>query len=389
MKNQDRMQNNFALNSRPQGKGQERINQSEKLFYVRPLHFNRIMSHTSAWIQGLCGAVLWFVASYVGSAQAQDDLWCHFPGSGEGVGKGKRIVLISGDEEYRSEESLPMLAKILATHYGFDCTVLFAINPKDGTIDPNNQENIPGMAALADADLAVIALRFRHLPDKDMEYFADFLDAGKPLVALRTSTHAFRYPADSDSAYAAYSYDNPKWLGGFGKQVLGETWVNHHGAHKQESTRGVIEAANQDHPILRGVKDVWGPTDVYGINGLPEGAAVLLRGEVLAGMDPQDPPVVGKKNEPMMPIAWARAYDNPSGKPSRIFCTTMGASQDFLSTGLRRLVVNACLWCLGEGEKISEQNNVKIVGDYQPTPFGFDGFTRGVHPHDLLSNNVN
>src|SRR2546423_3964388 len=86
----------------------------------------------------------------------------------EGPGKGKHIVLVSGDEEYRSEEALPQLAKILAKHHGFKCTVLFAINPDDGTIDPKNTHNIPGLEALDHADLMVIFTRFRDLPDEQM-----------------------------------------------------------------------------------------------------------------------------------------------------------------------------------------------------------------------------
>src|SRR6266550_1186552 len=89
----------------------------------------------------------------------------------EGPGKGKHIVFLSGDEEYRSEEGLPMLAKILAIRHGFKCTVLFPINPADGTIDPTIQTNIPGMQALQTADLVVMLLRFRELPDDQMKHF--------------------------------------------------------------------------------------------------------------------------------------------------------------------------------------------------------------------------
>ena len=110
---------------------------------------------------------------------------------GKGPGKGKHIVFISGDEEYRSEEGLPMLAKILSQRHGFKCTVLFPINPDDGTIDPNNQTNVVGLKALASADLVVMLLRFREFPDDQMKYFVDYFNAGKPIIALRTSTHAF------------------------------------------------------------------------------------------------------------------------------------------------------------------------------------------------------
>src|SRR5438128_5937052 len=88
-------------------------------------------------------------------AGAQEPLWVVYDGF-DGPGKGKHIVLVSGDEEYRSEEALPQLGKILAKHHGFKCTVLFAIDPTDGTINPNRTDNIPGLEALQTADLMVI-----------------------------------------------------------------------------------------------------------------------------------------------------------------------------------------------------------------------------------------
>src|ERR1700683_4791425 len=146
----------------------------------------------------------------------------------QGHVKGKNIVLISGDEEYRSEESLPQLAKILSTYHGFRCTVLFAINPKDGTIDPNQLDNIPGLDALDSADLMVILTRFRAPPDDQMKHVEDFLNAGKGVVGLRTATHAF---SGLKGTYAKYNYNNGNnpegWESGFGKHVFGETWVNH------------------------------------------------------------------------------------------------------------------------------------------------------------------
>ena len=102
---------------------------------------------------------------------AAADSWVVYPG-GDGPGKGKHAVLVSGDEEYRSEEGLPQLGKILARHQGLRCTVLFAINPADGTIDPDNRRNMPGLEALRTADLMIIATRFRELPDEQMQYVA-------------------------------------------------------------------------------------------------------------------------------------------------------------------------------------------------------------------------
>ncbi len=302
---------------------------------------------------------------------------------GTGPGHGKNIVFLSGDEEYRSEEGLPMLAKILAKHHGFHCQVLFAINPETGAIDPNNQTNIPGMAALQEADLVVMLLRFRELPDRDMKYFVDYLNAGKPIVALRTSTHAFAYSRNKKSPYAKYDWQSKEWSGGFGRQVLGDTWINHHGNHGKESTRGIIPEPMRDHPILRGVNDIWVPTDVYGITHLPENAQVLVYGQVLSGMHPDDPPVKGPKNDPMMPVAWIRNYTGETGHASRIFCTTMGASVDLKNEDLRRLLVNACYWGLKMEDRIPAKSNVAIVGEYHPTFFGFNGYKRGVKPEDL------
>ncbi|MED5418438.1 MAG: hypothetical protein VYA27_07025, partial [Verrucomicrobiota bacterium] len=98
------------------------------------------------------------------SVQADHHLSVHYEGK-DGPGKGKHIVLVSGDEEYRSEECLPMLGRILSDHHGFDCTVLFSVNDK-GEIDPNNQKSVTNAKAMDSADLIIIALRFRNWPDE-------------------------------------------------------------------------------------------------------------------------------------------------------------------------------------------------------------------------------
>ncbi|WP_435016742.1 ThuA domain-containing protein [Tundrisphaera sp. TA3] len=309
------------------------------------------------------------------------DEWIEFPG-GEGPGKGKHVVFVSGDDEYRSEEGMPQLAKILSQRHGFRCTVLFAIDPKDGTINPGIKDNIPGLEKLDSADLMVILARFRNLPDDQMKHIVDYVDSGKPIVALRTSTHAF--DIKPGKTYSDWSWNNKKWDGGFGRQVLGETWVSHHGNHGKQSTRGLIAPDQRSNPIVRGIADgdIWGPTDVYTVKlPAPDGCAPLVMGQVLRGMKPDDAPAEGKPNDPMMPVAWTRTYVGKAGKPARIFTTTMGSSQDLLSAGLRRLLVNACYWAVGLEGAIPEVANVDIVGTYQPTPFGYN-FTKGLRPAD-------
>src|SRR2546425_9459124 len=170
----------------------------------------------------LAGGVRWVllvtVAVLPGALVQAADPWVVYQGH-DGPGKGKHVVLISGDEEYRSEEALPQLAKILAKHHGFKCTVLFAVDPKDGTINPN-VSNIPGLEALKTADLMVIFLRFRDLPDDQMKHVVDYVAAGKPIVGMRTATHSFNIK--KGKTYEKYSYNNGDWKGGFGEQVLGE-----------------------------------------------------------------------------------------------------------------------------------------------------------------------
>jgi type 1 glutamine amidotransferase len=308
------------------------------------------------------------------------DQWIVFEGS-DGPGKGKHIVLICGDEEYRSEETIPQLAKILARHHGFRCTVLFAIDPKDGTINPTVRDNIPGLDALKTADLLVVFLRFRDLPDEQMKPLVDYIESGRPIIGLRTSTHAF--DLKSSQTYAKYTWNNAE--GGFGRMVLGETWISHHGQHGKQSTRGIVAKEQANHPILRGIAngDIWGPTDVYGVRlPLPGDSQPLILGQVLESMSPNDKPVAGTQNDPMMPVAWTKTYTGTSGKTARVFTTTMGASQDFQSEGVRRLLVNACYWALGMEDKIPVKSNADFVGEYKPTPFKFGGFKPGVKPSD-------
>jgi hypothetical protein len=315
------------------------------------------------WLFALSLCFGWVASSVDRPAVADEPLWLELPG------EGKRVVLISGDEEYRSEEALPMLAKILSEQHGFHCTVLFAINPETNTIDPNYSSNIPGLEKLDQADFMIMFLRFRALPDEQMQYIERYVKAGKPFLAIRTATHPFNFPDASKTSYAEWSWNNGKWPGGFGQQIIGETWHSHHGVHNGQATRGVINPKHADSPILRSVRDVFGPTDVYGVVHLPESADVLMYGQVLSGMKPDAPPLPGEKNDPMMPMVWTKSYQMPGGKEGRVACSTIGASVDLLSEDLRRLFVNIVYW--GVELPIPEKASVAISSDFEPSYFGF------------------
>ena len=227
-------------------------------------------------------------------------------------------MFLAGDEEYRSEEALPMLAKILSQRHGFKCTVLFSVDP-DGTINPKNGRSLSNPAALDTADAIVMSLRFRAWPDDDMARFDKLLRAGKPIVALRTSTHAFNgFP--KGSAWETWNYNNQ---GGFGKRVLGETWVTHWGRHKVEATRGAIEPQERGNPLLRGITGLFGDTDVYEAYP-PSDATILVRGIVLQTLAPDSAPAdyrkaraTDKQQQGINDPADARGLDAPQQERQR------------------------------------------------------------------------
>ncbi len=324
---------------------------------------------------------------------SEPEAWLTYEGKS---GINKRVVLVSGDEEYRSEEALPQLAKILSERHGFDCTVLFAQHPDSlGVIKPNYSHNISGLAHLDNADLMIIQTRFRELPDEQMRHIDNFLKAGKPVIGIRTATHAFNIK-DTTSQwqhYGNYYERRDAWQGGFGRLVLGERWHTHHGHHKHQSTRGLVAVGAANHPITNGLKDgdIWGATDVYGVRlPLPEDTQPIIMGQVIDrtkefdendpffGLRPTDAKIATTNpasnkpynpNDPMMPIAWTKSYQLPNGKKGKSFTSTIGSSTDLTNEGVRRLFVNAVYYL--SGLEVPAKAEVGIVGTYQPTAYNF------------------
>ena len=289
----------------------------------------------------------------------------------EGIGKGQHIVFVTGEEYYRSEEGMSMFAKILSQHHGYKCTVLFAIDPVTGFINANKSNNIPGLEALKSADLMVVFARFRELPDADMKHIVDYVDAGKPVLGIRNATHAFRYSANSTSPYKSWDFQSKAWPGGFGQQILGDTWIAHYGKFQKEATLATVVSSQRNSPVLRGVADtIFCHTDVNSVERLTPKDLVLMQGQVLSGLNPMDPPVTDKRKDVRMPFAWFKTYTAPSGKEGRSFTTTAGASLDWQSEDLRRLMVNAIYSLTGHEKDIPEKSNVNFIGEYKPKPTG-------------------
>lgn len=338
------------------------------------------MKLTSHFSRRTFGALL--ATSLVTVASAAEQTWVTYEPK-PGPGKGKHVVLIAGDEEYRSEEGLPMLGKILSQRHGFKCTVLFSVDA-EGFINPDAGGSLSNPAALDSADAIVFLLRFRHWDDEANKKFEAAVNRGVPLIGLRTSTHAFN---GLKGPYEKWNYGNK---GGFGKQVLGETWISHWGRHKVEAMLGVIEPGAEQHPTLKGTGQIFADSDTYEAYP-PADAKILLRGQVLKGMKPTDPPAdyVKKRandkqeqgvNSPMMPVAWTRELKNEAGKVNRIFTTTMGAATDLQSEGTRRLVVNSVFW--GLGLEVPAKADVDYIGEYKPSMYSFKGYKKGVKPSD-------
>jgi uncharacterized protein len=276
------------------------------------------------------------------------------------------IVFVTGDEEYRSEETMPMLARILADRYGFEVSVRYALT--DGIIDPNRTDNIEGLDVLENADMMVMNTRFRNLPDDQLQYIVDFAESGKPMAGFRTATHAFSYGDDHPNHHMDFEWPH---------EVFGLPWISHHGG--ANSTDVFINEEQADHPILRGVEPFHARSWLYHSDTLKEDAVPLLIGRAVEGTEPggehfSDPHV----------IAWTHTYEGDHGN-SRVFFTTLGHPFDFFDESMRRLSIQGFFWALGMEDQISEEGlNVDYVGEYDPNNSGFGNeYKPNMRPEDI------
>ena len=291
------------------------------------------------------------------------------------VAKNKHVVFVASDHEYRGEETLPALARILAKRHGFDCTVLFGVD-QNGEIKAG-ESNIPGLEALDSADGLVLFTRFQALPDEQMKYIDAYLKRGGPVMGLRTSTHGFRY-GDQESRYSKYDFraKTKGYENGFGHQVLGQTWVGHYGRNHTQSTRITVVPNKAKHPILRGVQNVH--VQCGGYNAVPQDDwDILTLAQPLMSMDFDSEPDTTK---PPMASEWTREYSAADGTKARVFTSLYGASEDILNDGYRRMLVNATYWILGLEDQIDPNAAIDFVGKYQPNTFRGGGYARGVKP---------
>ena len=302
----------------------------------------------------------------------------------EGPGKGKHIVFLANDHEYRSEETSPLIAKILAKHHGFKCTVLFGIDEK-GHIQAGSAP-IPDIEVLEEADLLVFYARFMTLPDDQADALVAYFERGGPTIGLRTSTHPFN---DQKGKWAKlnFDYEGKDYLGGLGEQIYGNSWhaergQDHYGENHAKGAC-ISPAVGVTHPILRGLTPFHAYSGAY-LSRPPAGSTPLLDVQVLDTFEPSEKIQPGKET---VPAGWARDhYIAPSGskKEARVVYASYGASEDLIDDSSRRFLINSAFWALGMEDAIEPDLEVGFVGGFNPSPYTTGAFFRSkVKPADL------
>jgi rhodanese-related sulfurtransferase/type 1 glutamine amidotransferase len=239
------------------------------------------------------------------------------------------IVLISGEYEYKSSQTLPEFKKYLEATYPVQC--IYLQRPA-----ATNEQTIPGLEALEKADLAIIYIRRMKLPDAEMAKIKAYLNAGKPLIGIRTASHSFENWKEFDA------------------EVLGGNYGNHLSKTLKTTVTIVEEAAR--HPILEGVSGFTSNGTLYRNTPLKAGTGPLLIGRAETGES--------------HPVAWTHRYQG-----ARVFYTSLGHPDDFKEDSFRRLLVNAVFWALNQpkpiarvpgGKRVEIDEFEKVIADYKP-----------------------
>jgi nicotinamidase-related amidase/type 1 glutamine amidotransferase len=226
------------------------------------------------------------------------------------------VVFVIGEREYETKETLPVFAKEHLEPAGFRCTFIHA--------DETDGNNFPGLLTLKTADLLILSVRRRALPDKQLALVHEYLDAGKPLVGIRTACHAFHTRGQHPDGHAEWQEFDPDVLGG-----------NYHGHHPDGPKTSLERTASAaDHPILAGlsIESFAGNGSLYQVSPLDSNAAPLLLGSV--------------PELPVEPVAWTHHYQE-----SRVFYTSLGHPDDFQNAAFNQLLVNAVRWATEKAAK--------------------------------------
>lgn len=277
--------------------------------------------------------------------------------------KQPHVVFVIGDEEYRSEESMPMLADIVQRELNAKVTLCYSVDSA-GFIDPNRSDHIEKLQALETADLMVMFTRFRALPDDELKYILDYAESGKPMVGFRTSTHAFMYKDDSSKLSM-----NEEWP----SKVFGQKWITHHGHF--EDGHAPLTSLEMKQDVQSELLTELETFDAYSWLYHVEGGDYELYGDsqpFLWGTSKRSKhEMEGRLDQfPLTnPVAWTKTYTGSSGQASKVFFTTLGHPYDWKNENMRRLAMNGIYWVLDM--EIPSVLNVDFVEAYDPNNSGF------------------
>ncbi len=265
------------------------------------------------------------------------------------------IVFLIGDREYRSEESMPMLASILKNRHGCDVTLCFSVS-KEGIIDPNRPDHFEGIEALDTADLMVVYMSWRQPAPGQLAKITKYLDAGGAVVGFRPTVLTFEFPEDHPNARLNHEWPH---------EVLGLRWIRHHGS--ANSTDVFLHDDQKNHPVLRGVAPFHARSWLYHAAGhVHPNVKPLLYGRAVRGAE-----LGGEHFGEPQPVAWMHQRE-PAYGGGRTFFTTLGDPMDFHKESMRRLSIQGMFWAMGMEDRIPVQGlDVDFVLDYQPNPSGF------------------
>ena len=229
--------------------------------------------------------------------------------------KRPHVVIVSAEREYKTETTLPVFA---LKHLGKEFKVSFVYG---NDVNATQRNNLPGISVLKDADLLLVSVRRRVLPKAQMDFVRKFIEAGKPVVGIRTANHAFSLRGKPIPDGLA-DWEN------FDGEIIGGHYTGHHGAGPKVALEVAKGAAT--HPILNKLDtSQWqGQGSLYLVSPLAKSATALLHGTI--------------PGKPTEPIAWV----NTNKFGGRVFYTSLGHPDDFKNPATNQLLYQAIRWTL-------------------------------------------
>jgi len=207
------------------------------------------------------------------------------------------VHFLSGSDEYKSEASLKTYRAFLKRNYDVTVTASWV---HDGAQD------LPGIEHVPDADLLLVFARRLKLPEQQMDTLRRHWEQGKPVVGLRTASHAFRESTNQV----------------FDHEVLGGNYQGHF-----DDSPVQVRPAVETHPVLEGVQP-FSSRKLYKAGNLADDATVLQTGTTET-----------ENGEHTHPVTWTHRYHG-----GRTVYTSLGVPEDFRTQSFRRFLTNALFW---------------------------------------------